>query len=359
MLKIDIVSGFLGAGKTTFIKRLLKTNITKEKVVLIENEFGEVSIDGDLVGDAQINVQELSQGCICCSLAGDFTKSLQKVINDYNPDRILIEPSGVGKLSDVKKAVIDAGCGEALNSFICLVDAVRAPMYVKNFGEFFIDQIKNASVVVLSRTDVANNEKIEKAFEIVRGINTECNIVSTPINDLSDDALFASYEGFNDDFYKALMEEIEEEEEEHCCCHHHHHDDDEECECGHHHHHHDDDEECECGHHHHHHDDDEECECGCHHHHHGHDADEVFQSIGIESTKEYDLDSLNQVLDKLANTSELGVIVRAKGIIKTNAGWKAFNISPNEISVIDNAPIPTGKICVIGSNLSEEIKNLF
>ena len=331
MLKIDIVSGFLGAGKTTFIKRLLNTKITNEKLVLIENEFGEVSVDSDFLADAKIDIKELSQGCICCSLAGDFASSLNEVIERFNPERILIEPSGVGKLSDVKNAISEAGLAEYLNSFVCIVDAVRAKMYAKNFGEFFADQIKNASTVILSRTDVAKEDKILQAIEVVRGLNSECEIVSTPISELDDEALFNAYEGVSEDLLHSLLHE-------------HHHD--EECCCGHHH---------EHEHHH-----DEDCSCGHHHEHEHHHADEVFQTVGIESAKTYDLELLEKVLYKLAYTEEYGVIVRAKGIIKTNDGWKQFNLSPEEYEVVNGNPIAIGKICVIGSNLAEHnIKELF
>ena len=331
MLKIDIVSGFLGAGKTTFIKRLLNTKITNEKLVLIENEFGEVSVDSDFLADAKIDIKELSQGCICCSLAGDFASSLNEVIERFNPERILIEPSGVGKLSDVKNAISEAGLAEYLNSFVCIVDAVRAKMYAKNFGEFFADQIKNASTVILSRTDVAKEDKILQAIEVIRGLNSECEIVSTPISELDDDALFNAYEGVSEDLLHSLLHE-------------HHHD--EECCCGHHH---------EHEHHH-----DEDCSCGHHHEHEHHHADEVFQTVGIESAKTYDLELLEKVLYKLAYTEEYGVIVRAKGIIKTNDGWKQFNLSPEEYEVVNGNPIAIGKICVIGSNLAEHnIKELF
>ena len=315
MLKIDIVSGFLGAGKTTFIKRLLNTKITNEKLVLIENEFGEVSVDSDFLADAKIDIKELSQGCICCSLAGDFASSLNEVIERFNPERILIEPSGVGKLSDVKNAISEAGLAEYLNSFVCIVDAVRAKMYAKNFGEFFADQIKNASTVILSRTDVAKEDKILQAIEVIRGLNSECEIVSTPISELDDDALFNAYEGVSEDLLHSLLHE-------------HHHD--------------------------------EECCCGHHHEHEHHHADEVFQTVGIESAKTYDLELLEKVLYKLAYTEEYGVIVRAKGIIKTNDGWKQFNLSPEEYEVVNGNPIAIGKICVIGSNLAEHnIKELF
>ena len=392
-MKIDIISGFLGAGKTTFIKRILKTRLTNEKVVLIENEFGEISVDSAFLQDAKVDIKEISQGCICCSLVGDFEKSLNEVVNTYKPDRVIIEPSGVGKLSDVKAAVMKAGLGEFLNSYICLVDAQRAKMYLRNFGEFFKDQIESASTIVLSRTDVARADQIEVAMEIVRQLNATANVITTPINDLDDETLISSYEGVDKNELAKLIEEaLEEASDEECddpeCeCHHHHHHheeeecDDPECECHHHHHHDDDDEdeeehehhhhhhhhdeeecddpECEC-HHHHHHDDEDEHEHHHHHHHHGHHADEVFQTVGIETTKVYDIVNFTEILNRLANTMDYGIIVRAKGVINTNQGWKEFNLSPNEVLVNDgNKPI-IGMIVVIGSNIdASEIKNLF
>ena len=353
MLKIDIISGFLGAGKTTFIERLLKTNIKNEKVVLIENEFGEVSVDSDILRDTNIDIKELSQGCICCSLVGDFSKSLAEVIEKFNPDRIIIEPSGVGKLTDVKKAVIDAGLEEYINSLICLVDVSKAKVYARNFGEFFIDQIENAYTVVLSRCDVQTLEKKNKAIEIVREHNEKCVIVTTPINELSDEDLLKAYEGFDVDLLKELKEEMEYEHHEH----HHHH---EECCCKedheHHHHH----EECCCKEHHEHHHHHEECCCKEHHEHHHNHADEVFTSIGIETPKKYDIEALTQILNAMAD-GRYGLIVRAKGIIcEINNDWYMFNLTPNEVNVIQTHSIPLGKICVIGAKINEnEIKELF
>ena len=374
MLKIDIVSGFLGAGKTTFIKRLLETKLKEEKVVLIENEYGEVSVDSDILDESGVEIKELSQGCICCSLVGDFAKSLNEVITNYHPDRILIEPSGVGKLSDIVKAVRDAGLAEYINSLVCMVDAKKAKMYDKNFGEFFVDQIKNAHTVILSRMDISKEEVAATALEIIRKHNPTCVVVTTPIKNLSDEDLLHAYEGFD----VKLLDEYEDEEEhdEHCTCgchdhdhEHHHHDD--ECECGchdhdhdHEHHHHDD--ECECGchdhdheHHHHH---DEECTCGCHDHdhHHHHHADEVFTSVGIETIKKYDINELKALLARMAN-GEFGVIVRAKGIVNTLCGkWYTFNLTPEEVEVVESKAIPMGKIAVIGSHINtEEIKKLF
>lgn len=387
MLKIDIVSGFLGAGKTTFIERLLKTKLKDEKVVLIENEYGEVSVDTDILKDTKIEIRELSQGCICCSLVGDFSKSLKTIIDTYNPDRILIEPSGVGKLSDIIKAVAETGLQENVNSLVCLVDAKKAKMYERNFGEFFVDQIESAHTVILSRTDIAKEEVIATAVEIVRKHNDKAVVVTTPINSLSDEDLIKAYEGVHEDLFEGidldhLHEDGEECDDPNCCCHHHHHDHDEEEhehhhhhdhdeEHEHHHHHHDeDDEECCCHHdhdeeheHHHHHDHDEECDdpnCSCHDHHHHHHADEVFQSVGIETVKKYDINSLKETLERMAN-GEYGIIVRSKGIIEGQDGaWYVFNLTPEEVSIEKSKAIPMGKIVVIGSKIDTElIHNLF
>ena len=374
-MRIDIISGFLGAGKTTFIRRLLDTNLKNEKVVLIENEYGEISVDSDLLSDKKIEIKELSQGCICCSLAGDFSKSLKEIVEKFNPERIIIEPSGVGKLTDIILAVSDAGYKDNINSLVCMVDAKKAKMYDKNFGEFFVDQIKNAHTVILSRTDVAKEETIESAVEIVRKHNESCVIVTTPIKDLADEELIKAYEGFD----ISLFDEIEEHHHHHhdeeecddpnCECHHHHHhddddEDDEECCCHHHHDDDDEDDEHEHEHHHHHHDeeecDDPNCECHHHHHHHGHEASEVFKSFGFETVKKYDINNLKDVLDKIAN-GEYGVIVRSKGIILGNDNkWYAFNLTPEEVEIKPANAIPTGKIVVIGSNFDKDvIKKLF
>ena len=385
MLKIDIVSGFLGAGKTTFIERLLKTKLKDEKVVLIENEYGEVSVDTDILKDTKIEIRELSQGCICCSLVGDFSKSLKTIIDTYNPDRILIEPSGVGKLSDIIKAVAATGLQENVNSLVCLVDAKKAKMYERNFGEFFVDQIESAHTVILSRTDIAKEEVIATAVEIVRKHNDKAVVVTTPINSLSDEDLIKAYEGVHEDLFEGidldhLHEDGEECDDPDCCCHHHHHDHEEEEHEHHHHdhdeeehehhHHHaeDDDEECCCHHdhdeeHEHHHDHDEECDdpnCSCHDHHHHHHADEVFQSVGIETVKKYDINSLKETLERMAN-GEYGIIVRSKGIIEGQDGaWYVFNLTPEEVSIEKSKAIPMGKIVVIGSKIDTElIHNLF
>ncbi len=374
MLKIDIISGFLGAGKTTFIKRLLQTELKNEKVVLIENEYGEVSVDTDLLSDTNIEIKELSQGCICCSLVGDFSKSLNEVITKFNPDRIIIEPSGVGKLSDIVGAVVKADLKDNINSLVCLVDAKKAKIYNKNFGEFFIDQIKTAHTVVLSRTDVCDENKIHEAFEIVRELNPNAVLITTPIAELDDKELLKAYEGFDTSLLNDIDLDLDDEDEcddPNCSCHHHHHDEDDDAdeEHEHHHHHHhdeddDDEDEEEHEHHHHHHDEDEcddpNCSCHHHHHHHGHDADEVFNSIGLETIKKYDLNSLKAILDKMAN-GEYGMIVRAKGIIHANDNnWYQFNLTPEEVEVLPNKAIPMGKIVVIGSHIDEDlIKKLF
>ena len=321
-MKIDIISGFLGAGKTTFIKRLLETKLKDEKIVLIENEFGEVSVDSEFLSESQIDIQELSQGCICCSLKGDFTKSLKEVIEKYNPDRVIIEPSGVGKLSDVVEAVKAAEVKEDLNSLVCLVDVKKVKMYTKNFGEFFLDQIENAQTIILSRTDVAYN-KVEEALEIIREHNEKAIVITTPINELSDEDLIRAYEGVDVELLD--LEEV---------CHEHH---------EHHHH----EEGCCCGH--------------DHEHHHGHHhADDVFVSVGIETVKKYDIDNLTNMLDDMSQ-GKYGLIIRAKGVILGNDNcWYQFNLTPDEVEVKKCSPAHIGMICVIGSQIdTEQIKQLF
>ena len=401
MTKIDIISGFLGAGKTTFIKKLLKEAISGEKVVLIENEFGEIGIDGGFLQDAGIEIREMNSGCICCSLVGDFGKSLEEVLKTYTPDRVIIEPSGVGKLSDVMKAVCDVA-GEidvVLNGSITVVDAQKCKMYMKNFGEFFNNQIENAGMIVLSRTDVADAEKVAKAVEMIREKNEKAVIVTTPIDQLTGTQLLEIIEQPMDDMAAQLMEEVKHhhhhDHDEHCTCgchdhdhehhhhhegececghhhdheHHHHHEG--ECECGHHHdheHHHHHEGECECGHHHdhehhHHHEHGEECTCGCghDHHHHGHDADEVFTSWGLETSRKVTREALDEILHDLAHTEKYGQVLRAKGMLPDAEGtWHYFDLVPEEIEIRTGAPIYTGKVCVIGSNLKEEeLKAIF
>ena len=379
MTKIDIISGFLGAGKTTFIKKLLEEAIAGEKVVLIENEFGEIGIDGGFLQDSGIEIREMNSGCICCSLVGDFGRSLSEVLSKYAPDRVIIEPSGVGKLSDVMKAVCDVA-GEidvTLNGSVTVVDAQKCKMYMKNFGEFFNNQIESAGTIVLSRTDVADADKVAASVELIREKNPKAAIVTTPISQLTGAQLLEIIEKPADDMAAELLEEVKHG-------HHHHHDDDEECECGHeHHHHHDHDAECECGHeHHHHHDHDEECECGhehhhhhdhdhdgeccCghdhhHHHHHGHDADEVFTSWGLETSRTISLEKLEAILKDLAHSEKYGVVLRAKGMLPDENGtWHYFDLVPEETEIRTGSPIYTGKVCVIGSNLKEdELKEVF
>ena len=385
MTKIDIISGFLGAGKTTFIKKLLKEAIAGEKVVLIENEFGEIGIDGGILKDSGIEIREMNSGCICCSLVGDFGRSLNEVLTKYTPDRVIIEPSGVGKLSDVMKAVCDVA-GEidvVLNGSVTVVDAQKCKMYMKNFGEFFNNQIESAGTIVLSRTDVADADKVAQCVEMIREKNPKAAIVTTPIDKLTGEQLLEIIEKPTDDMAEKLLEEVKEghhhhhdDDDEECCCGHHHHhhddDDDDEDEHEHHHHHHDDDEECGCGHHHHHDDDDDEhehhhhhdSECGCghhHHHHHDHDADEVFTSWGLETNRTITKEKLESLLQELAHSEKYGQVLRAKGMLPDADGtWYYFDLVPEETEIRTGAPIYTGKVCVIGSNLKEdELKAAF
>ena len=383
MTKIDIISGFLGAGKTTFIKKLLKEAIAGEKVVLIENEFGEIGIDGGFLKDSGIEIRETNSGCICCSLVGAFGRSLNEVLTKYTPDRVIIEPSGVGKLSDVMKAVCDVA-GEidvVLNGSVTVVDAQKCKMYMKNFGEFFNNQIESAGTIVLSRTDVADADKVAQCVEMIREKNPKAAIVTTPIDKLTGEQLLAIIEKPTDDMAEKLLEEVKEghhhhhDDDEECCCghHHHHHDDDDDEDEHEHHHHHDDDEECGCGHHHHHHDDDDDedehehhhdGECGCghhHHHHHDHDADEVFTSWGLETNRTITKEKLESLLQELAHSEKYGQVLRAKGMLPDADGtWYYFDLVPEETEVRTGAPIYTGKVCVIGSNLKEdELKKAF
>ena len=385
MTKIDIISGFLGAGKTTFIKKLLKEAIAGEKVVLIENEFGEIGIDGGFLKDSGIEIREMNSGCICCSLVGDFGRSLNEVLTKYTPDRVIIEPSGVGKLSDVMKAVCDVA-GEidvVLNGSVTVVDAQKCKMYMKNFGEFFNNQIESAGTIVLSRTDVADADKVAQCVEMIREKNPKAAIVTTPIDKLTGEQLLEIIEKPTDDMAEKLLEEVKEghhhhhdDDDEECCCGHHHHhhddDDDDEDEHEHHHHHHDDDEECGCGHHHHHDDDDDEhehhhhhdSECGCghhHHHHHDHDADEVFTSWGLETNRTITKEKLESLLQELAHSEKYGQVLRAKGMLPDADGtWYYCDLVPEETEIRTGAPIYTGKVCVIGSNLKEdELKAAF
>ena len=376
MTKIDIFSGFLGAGKTTLIKKLIKEAYNAEKVVLIENEFGEIGIDGGFLQDAGIEITEMNSGCICCSLVGDFTKALDKVLEDYKPDRVIIEPSGVGKLSDIIKAVQKIGYADAsLNCFTAVADAGKCKMYMKNFGEFYNDQIANASAIVLSHTDVAKESKIEEAVKLIREHNADAVIITTPWDKLDGKEILAAIEHRNtlEDALRELEHEHKHhhhDHDEHCECgchdheHHHHHDHDEHCECGRHdhehHHHHDHDEHCECGchdhEHHHHHDHDEHCECGCHdHEHHHHHADEVFVSVGIETARKFTESELAEVFDGFDESSDFGMILRAKGIVEAKDGrWLHFDYVPGEFDIREGSAGVIGRLCVIGSGLDKE-----
>ena len=385
MTKIDIISGFLGAGKTTFIKKLLKEAIAGEKVVLIENEFGEIGIDGGFLKDSGIEIREMNSGCICCSLVGDFGRSLNEVLTKYTPDRVIIEPSGVGKLSDVMKAVCDVA-GEidvVLNGSVTVVDAQKCKMYMKNFGEFFNNQIESAGTIVLSRTDVADADKVAQCVEMIREKNPKAAIVTTPIDKLTGEQLLEIIEKPTDDMAEKLLEEVKEghhhhhDDDEECRCgHHHHHDDDDDDEHEHHHHHHDDDDDEDEHEHHHHHDDEEECCCGHHHHHdhddddededehehhHHHDGDEVFTSWGLETNRTITKEKLESLLQELAHSEKYGQVLRAKGMLPDADGtWYYFDLVPEETEVRTGAPIYTGKVCVIGSNLKEdELKAAF
>ena len=408
--KIDIISGFLGAGKTTLIKKLLKEAYADEQVVLIENEFGEIGIDGGFLKEAGIQIREMNSGCICCSLVGDFGTSLKEVVDKYHPDRILIEPSGVGKLSDVIKAVqgVQGDVDIVLNSYTTVVDAKKCKMYMRNFGEFFNNQVEYAGAIIMSRTDIIDEKKAQHAMELLRGINAKAAIITTPIEKLDGKKILEVMEK-----PVSLEEELMAEEEvcpecghvhehgEHhhhdhddeCGCghdhdehEHHHHDHDDECGCGHdhdehEHHHHDHDDECGCGHdhdehEHHHHDHDDECgcghdhhdhahhhdhndECGCghdhHHDHHHHHADEVFTSWGRETIKKYTREGLEKMLEALSASEDYGIILRAKGMLPAEDGtWIYFDMVPEETEIREGAPEYTGRLCVIGSKLKED-----
>ena len=409
MTKIDVVSGFLGAGKTTLIKKLLKEALDGSKTVLIENEFGEIGIDGGFLKEAGIEIKEMNSGCICCSLVGDFGTALQEVIKTYTPERILIEPSGVGKLSDVLRAVenVAGNLNVEINSAVAVVDASKCKMYIKNFGEFFINQIEYAGTIILSRTGNISQEKLNTCIELIREHNQKATIITTPWEQLEGKAILETIEGADklEDMMKEMMECAHEEDEhehhhddDHECCghdhdeheHHHHHDDDHEC-CGHdhdehdhhhhddddheccgchdhdeheHHHHHDDDHEC-CGHdhdeHEHHHEHDENCTCGCHDHHHHHHADEVFTSWGIETVHKFSRAELEDLLKLLSMTQDFGTVLRAKGIVQTEeGGWLEFDMVPEETEIRDCKPDYIGRICVIGTELKkDELEKVF
>ncbi len=405
MTKIDIISGFLGAGKTTLIKKLIKEAYSGEKLVLIENEFGEIGIDGGFLADAGINITEMNSGCICCSLVGDFGKALNKVLDEFHPDRILIEPSGVGKLSDVIRAVQNIKRDDAeLNSFTTVCDAGKCRMYIKNFGEFYIDQVEHASAIILSHTSGMSQEKITKAFDMLRELNPGAVIVTTPWDQLDGKQIVEAMEGdssLKNELQKLISEQDDlsrhHDDDDECGHGHHHHGDDDEC--GHGHHHHGDDDECGCGHHHddecghghHHHGDDDECgnghhhhgdddECGCGHHHdeehhehhydengvcscghHHHHADEVFSSWGAETTVRFSDDKIRDILESLEQEADYGMVLRAKGIVMADdGGWIHFDYVPGEPDVRRGSAAVTGRICVIGSGINEsKLQKLF
>ena len=380
MTKVDIISGFLGAGKTTFIKKLIEDVFPGERLVLIENEFGEIGIDGGFLKDAGVEITEMNSGCICCTLVGDFSKALQKVLVDYTPDRVIIEPSGVGKLSDVVKAIegVKDEADIEIDGRITVVDGKKAKIYLKNFGEFFNNQVEHASTIVISRTQMMTDEKVEECVHMLREKNAEATIISTSWEELGKDAVLHALQHGAE--IEGILEEHAHEHDDHE--HHHHHDD--ECGCGHdhdhhhdheeHEHHHEHDENCTCGchdhdheHHHdhdheeheHHHEHDENCTCGCHDHHHGHEghhhADEVFTSWGKETAHKYTEEELDYLLKVLSETDAYGTVLRSKGIIQMADGsWKQFDMVPEEYEVREGQADYTGRVCVIGTDLKEE-----
>ena len=397
MVKVDVISGFLGAGKTTLIKKIFESVLKKEKVVLIENEFGEIGIDGTFLKESGIQIKEINAGCICCSLVGDFATSMDEVISKYNPERIIIEPSGVGKLSDIVNAVLKLKEELQINILATVVDGLKTKMYLKNFGELFNNQVEAANTIVISKTDKMSEEAIMEVVNLVKEKNDHATIITTPINELDSEQLLKVLESkvsLKEDLIKemAYVHEHEDDDDDECCCHHdheHHHDDDDECCCHHdHEHHHDDDEECCCHHdHEHHHDDDDECcchhdhehhhdddddECCCHHdhedeghehhHHHHHHADEVFTSWGKETPKSVSRKELEDFLNTLASDESLGIIVRSKGVLKANDNekWYYFDYVSGDYEIRLGNPDYNGRIVVIGSKLNEEkIEKLF
>ncbi len=376
MVKVDIISGFLGAGKTTLIKNLFKSSMKNEKVVLIENEFGEIGVDGTFLKESGVEIKEINSGCICCSLVGDFSSSMKEVVEKFNPDRIIIEPSGVGRLSDIIKAVEKVEEELKINIVATVVDGGKCKMYHKNFGEFYNDQIAQAKTVIVSKTEKLSESKINDALEIIRELNPDVTVITTPVSELDPekvlDTLQSDKSGY-DELLKSLLEEAEHEhhhhhhdddddEDEHEHCHHHHDDDDDEDEHGHcHHHHDDDDDEDEHGHCHHHHDDDddEDEHEHCHHHH----ADEVFTSWGEETAKAYSKAELDAILKTLADENAgLGVILRAKGFVKAkdDEKWYYFDLVAGDYEIRPGAPDVIGRVCVIGSKIDEKkISELF
>ena len=389
MVKVDVISGFLGAGKTTLIKKIFESVLKKEKVVLIENEFGEIGIDGTFLKESGIQIKEINAGCICCSLVGDFATSMDEVISKYNPERIIIEPSGVGKLSDIVNAVLKLKEELQINILATVVDGLKTKMYLKNFGEFFNNQVEAANTIVISKTDKMSEEAIMEVVNLVKEKNDHATIITTPINELDSEQLLKVLESkvsLKEDLIKEMAyvhEHEDDDDDDECCCHHdheHHHDDDDECCCHHdHEHHHDDDDECCCHHDHEHHHDDDECcchhdhehhhddddECCCHHdheHHHHHHADEVFTSWGKETPKSVSRKELEDFLNALASDESLGIIVRSKGVLKANDNekWYYFDYVSGDYEIRLGNPDYNGRIVVIGSKLNEEkIEKLF
>ena len=377
MTKVDIISGFLGAGKTTFIKKLIEEVFAGEQLVLIENEFGEIGIDGGFLKDAGVEITEMNSGCICCTLVGDFSKALKEVLEKYHPDRIIIEPSGVGKLSDVAKAIegMKADNDIVIDGKLTVVDGKKAKLYMQNFGEFYNNQVEYASTIIVSRTQMMNDKQIEECVHLLREKNEHAPIISTPWDELGKEAIMRAFNQ-ETEIAEFLDHDHHHDHDDECGCgchdhdHDHHHDHDDECGCGchdhDHDHHHDHDDECGCGchdhEHHHHHDHDDECGCGCHDHdHHHHHADEVFTSWGKETAHKYKEEELDYILKALSETEGYGIILRAKGIIQMEDGtWKQFDMVPGEYETRQGQPDYTGRICVIGTNLNEEeLKKVF
>ena len=392
MIKIDVISGFLGAGKTTLIKKLFESGFHGEKIVLIENEFGEIGIDGGFLKESGIEIKEINSGCICCSLVGDFSSSIKEIIEKFNPERIIVEPSGVGKLSDIINAIKEIEAEVKLNILATVVDGPKTKVYLKNFGEFFINQVDAADTVIINKIDKLNNEKLLEVVGLIKEKNPHANIITTPINSLTGDKLLSILEekvSLKDELIKQM------EEEHHCCCHEHHHEHQHECDCHEHHHeheheccchehHHEHEHECDCHEHHHeheheccchehhhehehecdcherHHEHEHECSCGCHDHH--HHADEVFTSWGIETPIAISKTELEEFLNTLASSEDLGIIIRAKGILAAsdNESWYYFDYVSGEYEIRLGSPDYTGRICVIGSKIDEhKIEELF
>ena len=379
MIKIDVISGFLGAGKTTLIKKLFESGFHGEKIVLIENEFGEIGIDGGFLKESGIEIKEINSGCICCSLVGDFSSSIKEIIEKFNPERIIVEPSGVGKLSDIINAIKEIEAEVKLNILATVVDGPKTKVYLKNFGEFFINQVDAADTVIINKIDKLNNEKLLEVVGLIKEKNPHANIITTPINSLTGDKLLSILEekvSLKDELIKQM------EEEHHCCCHEHHHEHEHECDCHEHHHehehecdchehHHEHEHECCCHEHHHdhehecdcherHHEHEHECSCGCHDHH--HHADEVFTSWGIETPIAISKTELEEFLNTLASSEDLGIIIRAKGILAAsdNESWYYFDYVSGEYEIRLGSPDYTGRICVIGSKIDEhKIEELF